>query len=1274
MKKRLTSVLLTAAMVFSLCGPIGGLVPEAGALEADGFSYEIVDGAARIYGTDLTGDIVFPSEIGGYPVKSIGSYGGNRGLFGESDQITSVTIPETVEVIEDYTFYDFNNLKRVVLSTGLTTIEHNAFEKCYALEQITIPNTVKTIGDDAFSGTGLTSINLPNSVTDLGSSVFSGSDLQNVTLPSNLKEIPSFMFYCCSNLESIRIPDSVQRIGNYAFDASGLRSVTIPSSVREVGENAFANCDDLESVSFSGSGTELSEAVFNGCKKLSSVTLPTGMTAIPDYLFRQCENLSSISLPANVTKIGKFAFKDCLGLTQVSLPDGVQTIGAWAFDNCEKLERVFIPASVTDLYVVSFIECPLLTDIYYGGTEDEWDTLTETIDNSPELQQSTVHYNSKGFETESPAVTPEEPAETGVIPTPVWEEARYTADGVVKLEWTIPLSTVNHDNLMDGVKILRKSGNGGFSVVGTEMGDVTFGYTDTNVQYGQTYTYALQGFYQGQDGAVSEERVVVCLGLEDRYDIPVPELGIIRNDPNGIRIEWELPEDLPAGIEEVSAGFHILRKTEGGEYTRIYTSNDPESNAYLDRTASNGETYTYTVQMFVVDHVGGYDETGRTITRKAVDSNYPNDEIGWSVINSMKYFGHENDYKIPKERFDETLGTSLPQQAYNKLKSGLKAGGYCYGLSVLAAAEYEGLIDLSTHFADAAFTDTLADYGMTAIESGQNGSYHAVIKDQDIIGLIERAHVLQYAEEFRDCEVFAGQKDYHGLIEYLEEDSSKPLLVGLSTASSGHAVVTYPNMPPEDLGDGWYKIYLYDPNVPQIGLNSQLYKYGMNGQLESAYSAGQSYLLLNTNETGVYGGIWQYYNPALGQNANMESLYYYPLQSIMFYDLTKLPAHTLDRTGTVQLRNFMVVRAKSPTVRAADAKGNTTTLFSVTPDSSAQGFSFTANDELVKHYSFDGENQDTILLWLEDDCGDITLQGDDIEAMYIVEDTLFDVTATGKAEITIDTANAAMSYHTDEDAEIELTVQRNSHSEQDAVAATISTDLDAGDNTTLTLQEDGMPKISGPEGQRYDVTIEKENSSSGIPNATVEDLMEFFGEERLPSFRDVPSDAYYYDAVQWAVEQGITTGTSATRFSPDEPCTRAQVVTFIWRALGLDELDSRSTDNPFRDVPSGAYYRDAVLWAAENGITTGTDANEFSPDEACTRAQVVTFLWRTDFPPKYYESDQVFRDVHVNDYYWFPVQWALERNITTGTDANEFSPDEACTRAQVVTFLYRDFA
>ena len=171
-------------------------------------------------------------------------------------------------------------------------------------------------------------------------------------------------------------------------------------------------------------------------------------------------------------------------------------------------------------------------------------------------------------------------------------------------------------------------------------------------------------------------------------------------------------------------------------------------------------------------------------------------------------------------------------------------------------------------------------------------------------------------------------------------------------------------------------------------------------------------------------------------------------------------------------------------------------------------------------------------------------------------------------------------------------------------------------------------------------------------------------------FTDVKSGSYYYDAVLWAVEQGVTAGTSPTTFSPDEGCTRAQVVTFLWRAAG--KPDPASSESPFSDVKEGAYYYNAVLWAVENGITNGTSDKTFSPDETCTRAQIVTFLWRYEEQPAPAGTNNPFADVKPSAYFGSAVLWAVEKGITNGTSATTFDPEDTCTRAQVVTFLYRD--
>ena len=210
---------------------------------------------------------------------------------------------------------------------------------------------------------------------------------------------------------------------------------------------------------------------------------------------------------------------------------------------------------------------------------------------------------------------------------------------------------------------------------------------------------------------------------------------------------------------------------------------------------------------------------------------------------------------------------------------------------------------------------------------------------------------------------------------------------------------------------------------------------------------------------------------------------------------------------------------------------------------------------------------------------------------------------------------------------------------------------DAGGKTiTLTDKGDGKYTFTMPAGK---VTV----------NAA-------FSRVTLP-FVDVPADAYYYDAVAWAVENKITDGTSDITFSPNAPCTRGQIVTFLWRAAGCPE--PKSSVNPFTDVEEGAYYSKAVLWAVENGITTGTgDGTTFSPDAPCTRDQTVTFLWRAVEKPAA-TVGQSFTDVPADAYYASAVQWAVANGVTTGTGNGMFSPDATCTRAQIVTFLYRFF-
>ena len=229
-----------------------------------------------------------------------------------------------------------------------------------------------------------------------------------------------------------------------------------------------------------------------------------------------------------------------------------------------------------------------------------------------------------------------------------------------------------------------------------------------------------------------------------------------------------------------------------------------------------------------------------------------------------------------------------------------------------------------------------------------------------------------------------------------------------------------------------------------------------------------------------------------------------------------------------------------------------------------------------------------------------------------------------------------------------------------------------GTTVTLTVDPDKgyvLDTLTVLDGKDKEIKLTEKNGkftfTMPASKVTVEAMFKAAGNN---PFIDVPAGSYYEDAVIWAVDKGITTGTSATTFNPNGICTRAQAVTFLWRAAGSPA--AKSSVMPFADVKAGSYYETAVLWAVENGITKGTSDTMFSPDATCTRAQIVTFLWRANGSPAV-SGNSAFTDVASDAYYAAAVTWAEKNGVTGGIGGGLFGSDNNCTRAQIVTFLYR---
>ena len=341
-------------------------------------------GYEAFYGCNSISDVYYTGEIDGWLGINFGLHSNPvcyaTNLYIGEEIVTSITVPDTITSIGEYSFYKYKSLKSVTIGNSVTSIGESSFYNCYSLETVTIGNSVASIGSSAFENcTSLTSIEIPDSVTTIGSSAFENcTSLTSIEIPDSVTSIDSYAFSECTSLTSVTIPSSVTSIGNFVFSqCTLLTSIEIPDSVTSIDVSAFYRCTSLTNIEvdennenyksidghlYSKDGKTLIR--YAGGKQDMSFTIPDGVTSIDSDAFSDCTSLTSLTIPNSVTIISDSAFRWCQTLTSITIPDSVTSIGEGAFYHCTSLEGVTIGKSVKNIGDGAFLGCFELTDIY----------------------------------------------------------------------------------------------------------------------------------------------------------------------------------------------------------------------------------------------------------------------------------------------------------------------------------------------------------------------------------------------------------------------------------------------------------------------------------------------------------------------------------------------------------------------------------------------------------------------------------------------------------------------------------------------------------------------------------------------------------------------------------------------------------------------------------------------------------------------------------------------------------------------------------------------
>ena len=1164
----------------------------------------------------------------------------------------SVTLKDGTVEIGGSAFKGCTQLTGVTLNEGLTRIGSNAFGGCSSLQTVTLPASLTSLGNGAFDNcAGLTSLNVA-----AGNSKFSSEN--GVLYDIDKTEL---LLYPMSKADTdFTVPDSVTHIASYAFKgARYLQNITV-GNLTGIESSAFANCEGLTSFT-AASLSKVEFQAFYGCSNLETFTLTDAdsLTTIEGSAFSGCGSLTAAPL-AGATSIGNGAFQNCTALTELAFCEtGSVTIGGSAFSGCIGLTELTFPESVTSIGGSAFGGCNKVTVITFkSATPPDCGYNIFSIGDPNEFQIVVPSGSESDYQT----------ALGNTL-------GSYVGNTLVK---KYPLFVNGQQLTSENTTITCGSGTASFDVTTSTL-------TLTNA------TIDTMGGDYGYGGAINSGLAELTIKLVGNNTIHAEQDGYRDSINSGTNCDVKIVSgetdgttptlscdliDMGRGDSGFTGGAGEGNLTVDGVNLTVNDRIFVHHNATFQNGAQVNVTGGLTVNNSATVSVTG-ETTAVTVKYIALGNDLPGQtnrlilESGTLTITGSVAYpgaldGDTNPYAI---RFDPVSSGSIAINGGMFVKQ-----ASCAGTNIdKAKITQVGNLPVQGSW----------ESGTLVIGPASDGKHTVTVKSDPTEGGVALGGG-RYAENETATLTVTAQTGWVFIGWY--QDSGE---TAVSTSKSyeytvGTANVTFTAKFIEDK--------LYQAEQAQEAFDEAQKKGNLTWTILTdalnAYNAVPDFLtqvkdisgLLTDEEKTVlddrYTTLTNYYKSVTALDLSN--------QNLGSTDLTKLDSFTgvteLNLSGNTGVSDLSALKELTAldTLDISDT-GVTTAddlAFKTLKTLTAKNLSLTSLSALAGLVGAEDFDVETVTKW--DFTGSTLPDTEDsraaVETIQTKLNEKFIAPTIKTTPVTPEEPGGGGS--TGGSSGYSISVPASTSIKGGSITVSPRS-ADKGDTVTITVKPDEgyeLEKLTVTDSKGNELELTDKGSGKytfAMPGSSVKIQVSFkeIAEQVTNPFTDVYESDYYYDAVLWAVANGVTAGTSATTFSPNAPVTRAQMVTFLWRAYGSPKATG---SNPFADISADAWYYDAVLWAVANGVTVGTSATTFSPDAPVTRSQAVTFQWRAAGSPVV--AGDSFDDVAADAYYAGAVTWAVANGITNGTGGNKFSPEVAVTRAQAVTFLWRELA